>query len=55
MTEATSEANIVGPSTANSLLNCADLKKTRYAHEVTVAALSLLLSDAYNQYNEQAG
>ena len=52
-TQAISEADVVGPATATSLLNCGHLKKTRYAHEVTASAMLLLQAEAYQQYASQ--
>ena len=49
-TQAISEADVVGPTTANNLLNSEHLKKTRHVHEATVGVLFLLQAEACQQY-----
>ena len=46
--EVIAESGIAKPGTAASFLTAADPMKTRYAHQVTVAALNTILQDAYS-------
>ncbi|CAG9823856.1 unnamed protein product [Phaedon cochleariae] len=41
------DAGVTSPGRAESLLSCSHVKRTRYAHQVTVAALVILKGHAY--------
>lgn len=44
------KAGLCGSGTADSMLKAKDLKKTRYAYQVTASCLSLLQRDSYQNY-----
>ena len=52
--EALIQAGIATAGTANSFLHCAHVTRSRYAHQVTVAALYILQNRAYNNRNTES-
>ena len=50
MTTAFTMSGIMGSDTADSIINCTNIKRTRYYKEVWVAALEILKKRGYNEY-----
>lgn len=47
------EANVTTSGRAEGMLKSAHVKRSRYAHKVTLATLNLLLEDAYNASDDK--
>ena len=43
------KSGMCGYGTADTFLKCSNVKKTRYAHQVTVACLSMLQQEGYER------
>jgi len=46
------QAGVITPGTADSFLKASHVSRTRHAHQVTAAALYVLMDKAYNTYRE---
>jgi hypothetical protein len=51
-TSVLAEANVASPGVADSFLKASHIARTRHAHQITAAALSILLTKAYERYKQ---
>ena len=52
-TESLVTAKITSPGKVESVLSGTNPKRSRYAHQVTCASLSLLMNEAYQQHHSK--